>query len=173
MDVEVVFDGVEGDEGELGFAESASSVLGLTESVAAVADQLTEAAMRFVPEGTSFEVVRVAVVGGIVLIVLSFVKGLLSLAIAVGTVGFGAYLYTSIYGEVGGKKRGSTRRARSGRSRTKKKKATTKSTAGGPTFSAGNILSDLINSTGTRRPDDGLLDVTFKKPSKPRNPKKR
>ena len=105
MDVEVVFDGVEGDEGELGFAESASSVLGLTESVAAVADQLTEAAMRFVPEGTSFEVVRVAVVGGIVLIVLSFVKGLLSLAIAVGTVGFGAYLYTSIYGEVGGKKR--------------------------------------------------------------------
>ncbi len=171
IDVEVVFDGVEDDE--LGFADSASSVTGLTGSIGVVADQLTEVAMRFVPEGTSFEAVRVAVVGGIVLVVLSFVKGLLSLVLAVGTIGFGAYLYTSVYGDVGGNP-GSTRRAGSERRRTKKKKkASTKGSAARPTFSAGDMLSGLINRTVQRKADDGLLDVTFKKPSKPKNPKKR
>ena len=170
MDVEVVFDGVEDDE--VGFPDSVS-VTGLTGSVGVVADQLTEVAMRFVPEGTPFEVVRVAVVGGIVLVVLSFVKGLLSLVLAVGTIGFGAYLYTNVYGDVGEKSR-STRRAESGRRRTKKKKKKkkTEGSAARPTFSAGNVLSGLLNSTVQRKPDDGLLDVTFKKPSKPKTPKK-
>ena len=112
----------------------------------------------------------VAVVGGIVLVVLSFVKGLLSLVLAVGTIGFGAYLYTNVYGDVG-EKSGSTRRAESGRRRTKKKKKT-EGSAARPTFSAGNVLSGLLNSTVQRKPDDGLLDVTFKKPSKPKTPKK-
>jgi hypothetical protein len=169
VDVEVVFDGVEDDE--LGFADSASSVTALTGSVAVVADQLTGVAMRFVPEGTSFEVVRVAVVGGIVLVVLSFVKGLLSLVLTFGTIGFGAYLYTSVYGDVGGNS-GPTRRAGRGRRRTKKKKASTKGTAAGPTLSPGSILSGIINSTGQGRADDGLLDVTFKKSSKPKKPKR-
>lgn len=170
VDVEVVFDGVEDDE--VGFPDSVS-VTGLTGSVGVVADQLTEVAMRFVPEGTPFEVVRVAVVGGIVLVVLSFVKGLLSLVLAVGTIGFGAYLYTNVYGDVG-EKSGSTRRAESGRRRTKKKKKKkkTEGSAARPTFSAGNVLSGLLNSTVQRKPDDGLLDVTFKKPSKPKTPKK-
>ncbi len=168
MDVEVVFDGVEDDE--VGFPDSVS-VTGLTGSVGVVADQLTEVAMRFVPEGTPFEVVRVAVVGGIVLVVLSFVKGLLSLVLAVGTIGFGAYVYTNVYGDVG-EISGSTRRAESGRRRTKKKKKKTEGSAARPTFSAGNVLSGLLNSTVQRKPDDGLLDVTFKKPSKPKTPKK-
>lgn len=168
VDVEVVFDGVEDDE--VGFPDSVS-VTGLTGSVGVVADQLTEVAMRFVPEGTPFEVVRVAVVGGIVLVVLSFVKGLLSLVLAVGTIGFGAYLYTNVYGDVG-ETSGSTRRAESGRRRTKKKKKKTEGSAARQTFSAGNVLSGLLNSTVQRKPDDGLLDVTFKKPSKPKTPKK-
>ena len=166
VDVEVVFDGLE-DEDDLGLGSSPATLSWTRQALGSfgvIADQLTEAAMQFVPEGTSFEVVRVAVVGGIVLVILSFVKGLLSLALTIGTVGVGAYTYTRVYGGAGSEGRMSGPRSRSAKgSRRKTTKKTAKSKAAS---SVGGLLSSIVDSTVSRDIDDGLLDVTFKKQSK-------
>ena len=167
MDVEVIFDGVE-DDAELGFA-STSSLSGAFASVGVVADQITEAAMRFVPEGTSFEVVRIAVVGGIVLVILSFVKGILSLILTVGTIGFGTYVYSNVYGKTGS----GTTATGGGKVRSGGRRGAAEKKKPAESSPAGNILTSLFNSSDSWKTDDGLLDVTFKKPNKSNTKKRR
>jgi hypothetical protein len=169
-DVEVVFDGVEDgdDRAGLGFLEG-NSAGAIFSSVGVVTDQIAEIIMPFVPEGTSFEIVRIAVIGGSALIILSFVKGLLSLVLTIGTVGFGAYVYTNVYG--GGSGSGSGSGRQTGRTASRaggRRGATKKRKPAADGSSSGNILTSLINNSAdawSGKTDDGLLDVTFKKPN--------
>jgi hypothetical protein len=139
-------------------------------AVGIVADRLTDVALQFAPEGASPQVVRTAVSGGLVLLALSFVKGILSFILTIGTVVFGAYVAVRVFGldvqSVSGSRTsdsmGSGPRQRSGGSKRRANRYQApdrqeKSGMRGLLDSlTGNIVSD-------EEEDDGLLDVWFPK----------
>lgn len=136
-------------------------------SVGLVADGLTAIAMQFVPETTSYNVVKGAVVGGIVLVVLSFVKGLLSLILTVGTMVLGAYVWVKLFGMETPEYNSSSSSSRSKKGRkTRARAGRRKSNDGGVTAEAllgqgQQLLNSLVSSSRDDGEDDGLLDVTF------------
>jgi hypothetical protein len=133
-------------------------------SVGIVVDNITNIAIKYVPESTSYEVVRVAVVGGLLLVVLSFVKGVLSFVLTVGTLLFGAYIWVKVYGM---DTNSISNNGPSGRSRART------GTPGKPekknTGSSLGLLNTVFLRIGTSfdSEDSGLLDVKMnRKPRK-------
>jgi hypothetical protein len=166
-DVEVVFDGI---EDPLSPTEPSSSFLmdQAIRSVGIVVDQLADVAMQFVPEGTPYDVVKVAVVGGVALVVLSFVKGILSFAITLGSIGFGAYVWVNVYGggvsSPGGRKSGSKKRSKkTGRPIKSPRSSTANSRRVSPDGLLGSLGGLIDARFSSSKEDDGILDVTFRR----------
>ncbi|KAI8114290.1 hypothetical protein M9434_002416 [Picochlorum sp. BPE23] len=131
-------------------------------SVGLVADGLTAIAMQFVPETTSYNVVKGAVVGGIVLVVLSFVKGLLSLILTVGTMVLGAYVWVKLFGMEPPEYNSTLSNVRRGKKNRKARRSSKDSnvTAEALLGQGQQLLSSLVSSRDDDD-DDGLLDVKF------------
>lgn len=165
-----VFDGENhwDSEGRNGFAQGdgrhvlqgsfMSQALG---SVDIMADRITQIAMQFVPESTSYDIVKVSVVGGLLLVVLSFVKGIVSFVLTVGTIVFGAYVSVKVFGmefndyETHAKpRRRQPRKPLRGNGRGN---MSSTASSGGRLLLRG--LSTLISQSTDE--DDGLIDVTF------------
>lgn len=132
-------------------------------SVGLVADGLTAIAMQFVPETTSYNVVKGAVVGGIVLVVLSFVKGLLSLILTVGTMVLGAYVWVKLFGMETPEYNSTLSNVRRGKKKNRKARRSSKhsnATAEALLGQGQQLLNSLVSSRDDDD-DDGLLDVKF------------
>ncbi len=101
-------------QGPLGGADSGAFVSQALRGAALVTDRLAAAAQSLAPDAPP-RAVRTAVAGGLLLLAASFVKGVLSFFMTMGTVALGAYVATRVLGsdpEGGG---GSARRRRDDR----------------------------------------------------------
>ena len=152
-----MFDGEDRwDEEGNGFVQSGSFMNQALTSVDIIADRITQMAMDYVPESASYDVVKVSVVGGLLLVVLSFVKGIISFVLTIGTIVFGAYVSVKVFGiessDNGRRKRGVRKRAPSKRQGMPRDSAVSTS---------GKFLLDNVRSLISKDDDDGLIDVTF------------
>lgn len=131
-------------------------------SVGIVVDNITNIAIKYVPESTSYDVVRVAVVGGLLLVVLSFVKGVLSFVLTVGTLLFGAYIWVKVYGmDAKSISNGPSSRSRS-------RTATPRRSEERNTGSSVGLLNTMFMRIGSSFDDNdsGLLDVKMSRKSR-------
>lgn len=135
-------------------------------AVGMVMDRLTDVALQLAPEDASPGAVRAAVAGGLVLVALSFVKGVLSLILTIGTVFFGAFVAVRVFGwdaagppdgrgDGGGKGRG---RKRVGSGRAPERRSGDDGVASGVAGLLGSVLGAAASSDSS---DDGLIDVWF------------
>lgn len=154
-----MFDGEDRwDEERNGFVQgkSGSFMNQALTSVDIIADKITQMAMDYVPESASYDVVKVSVVGGLLLVVLSFVKGIISFVLTIGTIVFGAYVSVKVFGiessDNGRRKKGGRKRAPSKRQGMPRDSAVS---------TGGKFFLDNLSSLISKEDDDGLIDVTF------------
>ena len=137
-----------------------------------VIDRLTEIALNFAPEDVSYSVVRTAVSGGLALIALSFVKGVLSFFLTIGTLLLGAYVAVRIFGieevpaGIGNMRTAQKKKPNLNKrtKRAKKKNSGGKGRSGENSdqgFGVGRIF-DIIVDAASGSDDEGLLEVRFR-----------
>ena len=168
-----IFDGEDrwDEEGRNGFVQGRNGLQGsfMSQALASVdimADRLTQVAMEFVPETTSYEVVKISVIGGLLLVVLSFVKGIISFILTLGTIIFGAYVSVKVFGIDSSDNVETSRKTRAGKKRADRKnqaKPRDSAVAAWGKFLLNNLSSLISKSTDD---DDGLIDVRFTKKNK-------
>ncbi|GAB4815799.1 hypothetical protein N2152v2_002845 [Parachlorella kessleri] len=128
----------------------------LFSAVGMVVDRLTDLAFTFVPQGVSVRVVRTAVTGGLLLLLLSFAKSVLGFILTLGSLVLGAYVAVRILGiDLGGMvtdepeefKRAASKRRGPSRQEPRGRQSEFKGLLGG---------SSSVD-------EDGLLDVWFER----------
>lgn len=152
-----VFDGEDGWDGE---ALQGSFMNQALASVNFVADRLTQIAMEFVPESASYEVVKISVIGGLLLVILSCVKGILSFVLTIGTIIFGAYVSVKVFGIDVSKSTQSTRVRKQGKRKPTRSRQRTPQDPPAPGQFLLTTVRDLL-SQSTDDENEGLIDVTF------------
>lgn len=160
--------------GSIGTALSGPILQQATRAVGLVVDRLTDVALQFAPEDASPGAVRAAVAGGLVLVALSFVKGVLSFILTIGTVFFGAFVAVRVFGwDAAGSLDSGSARGSGGGGKGRGKKRTTSNrqperprgrsggddVASGVAGLLGSVLSAATSSSDSA--DDGLIDVWF------------
>lgn len=168
-----IFDGEDrwDEEGRNGFVQGRNGLQGslmnqALASVGIMADRMTEIAMEFVPETTSYDVVKISVIGGLLLVVLSFVKGIISFVLTIGTIVFGAYVSVKVFGIEGSDNGKTTVKQRAVKKRAGRKsrgKPRDSAVAAGGKFLLNNLSSLISKSIDD---DDGLIAVRFSKKNK-------
>lgn len=141
-------------------------------AVGMVIDRVTDIALQMAPEDASPTAVRAAVSGGLILLSLSFVKGIISFFITIGTIVFGAFVAVKVFGlDVGGSsnddnnRRGRGSREKGGRNN-RSTSARSSKIRDPPSLSSG--VAGLINRVlggSESESDDGLIDVWFERKS--------
>jgi hypothetical protein len=131
-------------------------------AISLVTDKVTDIALQFAPENASPTAVRAAVTGGLILVTLSFVKGVLSFFLTIGTVVFCAFVAVRVFGlDINGestRKNSSGRRNSSQRKSNKSRRAVADTDIPSLPDAVGGLLTGIL---GDGSGDDGLLDVWF------------
>lgn len=131
-------------------------------AVGIISGKITQLVLQFTPNDIPPSTVRTAVNGALILLALSFVKGLLSFVLLVGTILFAAYVSVRIFGL-------DSDSLPLGTSEGKRSRKTNKRGGGGkkPILGRESEFSGLLGDVGRGSDDgDGLLDVWFDRSGK-------
>lgn len=140
-----------------------------------VIDKLTELALQFAPEDASPSVVRTSVAGAMVLVVLSFVKGIVSFILTVGTLMLGAYVAVRVFGIEAGTPQRDASKGTAKKSSKRRKKTRNVSEKRNPSLNRRHEvpgkndtgINGMLNSllgTALSDDDEGLLEVRLRPP---------